>query len=129
MKMNCSPMAVKGTPIKKKVFVSEIQFRPIIRTGNSLTSAQENNKVQKNMCERRQGRTSSHTCKWTGMNLNVIKSHTGQYMTPLNMVGSKSRFNRATISSPLSPEENNRTQWLTYTLIQSSIHSSCNIAW
>lgn len=37
------------------------------------------------------------------MNLKVIKSHIGQYMTPFNIVGSKSRFNRATISSPFSP--------------------------
>ncbi|GKV26458.1 hypothetical protein SLEP1_g35750 [Rubroshorea leprosula] len=28
----------------------------------------------------------------------------GQYMTPFNIVGSKSRFNRATISALLSPE-------------------------
>lgn len=45
-----------------------------------------------------------HTCKWTGMNLKVIKSHMGQYMTPFNNVGSKSRFKRATISLPFSPD-------------------------
>lgn len=43
------------------------------------------------------------TCKWTGVNLNVTKSQTGQYMTPLIIVGSKSRFNRATISAMFSP--------------------------
>jgi len=44
-----------------------------------------------------------HTCKWTGANLKVIKSHIGQYMTPFNSVGSKSRFKRATISLLFSP--------------------------
>lgn len=37
------------------------------------------------------------------MNLNVIKSHIGQYIIPLNIVGSKSRFKRAAISEPVSP--------------------------
>lgn len=52
--------------------------------------------------KRREGK-ETHTCKWTGVNLNVIKSHMGQYMMPLVSVGSKSRFNRATISVVFSP--------------------------
>lgn len=38
------------------------------------------------------------------MNLKVMKSHMGQYMMPLTRVGTRSRFNLAMISSPLSPE-------------------------
>ena len=37
------------------------------------------------------------------MNLKVIKSQMGQYITPFNNVGNKSLFNRATISEPVSP--------------------------
>jgi hypothetical protein len=48
------------------------------------------------------------TCKWTGMNLNVTKSHTGQYITPFIIVGNKSRFNRAIISALFSPEPGNQ---------------------
>lgn len=42
-------------------------------------------------------------CRRTGTNLKVTKSQMGQYMRPLTNVGSRSRFNLATISSPLSP--------------------------
>lgn len=38
------------------------------------------------------------------MNLKVTKSHTGQKRAPLNNVGSRSRFNLAIISGPLSPD-------------------------
>lgn len=44
------------------------------------------------------------TCKWIGTNLKVTKSHGGQNRAPPNNVGSKSRFNLAIISSPLSPD-------------------------
>lgn len=43
-------------------------------------------------------------CKWTGMNLKVMKSHNGQYIAPFTNVGTKSRFNLAMISPPFSPE-------------------------
>lgn len=46
------------------------------------------------------------------MNLNVMKSHMGQYMMPLSSVGTKSRFNRATICSPLSPEHKHDMRYL-----------------
>jgi len=49
---------------------------------------------------------TSHTCKRTGMNLKVTKSHMGQYTSPLTNVGIKSLFNRAKISPPVSPENN-----------------------
>lgn len=35
-----------------------------------------------------------------------MKSQTGQYITPLSSVGSKSLFNRAVISAPFSPVVN-----------------------
>lgn len=38
------------------------------------------------------------------MTLNVKKSQKGQYIRPVSKVGSRSRFNLATISFPLSPE-------------------------
>ena len=41
------------------------------------------------------------------MNLNVTKSQMGQYMAPFISVGIKSRFNRAMISEPFSPENGN----------------------
>lgn len=43
-------------------------------------------------------------CGWTSTNLYVAKSQTGQYKRPFLRVGRRSRFNLATISSPLSPE-------------------------
>lgn len=46
------------------------------------------------------------------MNLKVIKSHMGQYITPFNNVGNKSLFNRATISVPVSPELGNNGNYL-----------------
>lgn len=49
-----------------------------------------------------------NTCKWTGITLYVKKSHIGQYISPLVIVGIRSRFNLAAISSPFSPEHHNK---------------------
>nr|GMD94633.1 hypothetical protein Iba_chr15aCG4410 [Ipomoea batatas]GME00250.1 hypothetical protein Iba_chr15fCG3590 [Ipomoea batatas] len=45
----------------------------------------------------------TNTCKWTGITLYVKKSQNGQYKRPDINVGSRSRFNLAAISFPLSP--------------------------
>lgn len=65
------------------------------------------------------------TCKWTGMNLKVIKSHIGQYITPLNNVGNKSRFKRSRTSPPFSPEIGNHGSYLDH--MNSKSNTSCSI--
>lgn len=89
MKMSCSPGAVN----KHRKQKSEVQKPDHNKLGWIIVLT-----MAKNLC----------TCKWTGMNLNVTKSHTGQYITPFINVGNKSRFNRAIISAQFSPEPCNQ---------------------
>lgn len=59
------------------------------------------------------------------MNLKVIKSHIGQYITPLNNVGNKSRFKRSKTSLPFSPEIGNHSSHLDH--MNSKSNTLCSI--
>lgn len=55
------------------------------------------------MVQRNEKELLTRGCRRTGVNLNVTKSHMGQYTRPLINVGIKSLFSRATISVAVSP--------------------------